>query len=382
MGRVGAYASDKVLMHIGRLQRLRAGGHPAPVHLHLILSDLCNLDCPGCSYRVSGGLSTELFAHRDQRGEVVAHNPTRFLDTELALSVLHDCAAMGVRAIEVTGGGEPTVHRDASEIVAYAQKLGLDTAFVSNGVLLDRIWPGVIVDLQWLRVSVDAATAGTYALVRPAFSAVTNNFATVLRHIRWAVACRDEAGSTCCIGLSFVVQQDNWREILDATILARELGCDNIRIAAAFMPDGARYHAVHRDEAIALEQEAVRRFHVPGDFEVYAQFGARVEDMEHGPSDPRCGYQYLTTYLGADANLYRCCVTAYTQRGLLGNVRVAGGLRQLWESNDAQRRLRLFDARGCAGVCRFRGKLARICESLDVSVLPDPPTDVAHPYFV
>ena len=111
------YAVNKALWHQDRLADLREGRHPYPTHLHLVLADLCNLDCGYCAFRAGGSISTELFAVRDGEGAVIQHNPNRFLDAEVARRTLGDCASMGIRAVEFTGGGEPTVHPHAASLI-------------------------------------------------------------------------------------------------------------------------------------------------------------------------------------------------------------------------------------------------------------------------
>ena len=84
---------------------------------------------------MSAGLSTELFGAVQSGG--FTHNPNRKIKTEKALEIIDDCAAIGVKAIQFTGGGEPTVHPDHLELFLYAQELGIKTALVTNGVKLD-----------------------------------------------------------------------------------------------------------------------------------------------------------------------------------------------------------------------------------------------------
>ncbi|WP_230678452.1 hypothetical protein, partial [Streptococcus pneumoniae] len=88
--------------------------------------------------------------------------------------------------------------------------------------------------------SVDAATAETYRTVRPSFNE-SGYFEKVTEQIRRAVALRAKLGTDCVIGFGFVVQRGNWHEIVDATALAADLGCDNIRLSGAFLPGGAGY---------------------------------------------------------------------------------------------------------------------------------------------
>jgi wyosine [tRNA(Phe)-imidazoG37] synthetase (radical SAM superfamily) len=153
------YSQLKPLYHLKNIEALKNGFQPKPVHVQLILSDLCNQDCHFCAYRMSNGLSTELF------GTSETHNPNRKIETSKAKEIIEDCASIGVKAIQFTGGGEPTVHKDYLELICLAQDLGLDTALVTNGVKLNPD-DDAIQSLDWIRVSVDAGHAMTYAKIR------------------------------------------------------------------------------------------------------------------------------------------------------------------------------------------------------------------------
>jgi radical SAM protein with 4Fe4S-binding SPASM domain len=394
----GAYSPSKASAWPDRIQDLREGRQPYPVHLHLCISDLCDLDCPTCSYRWSGYTSNEMFGEKDSKGGY-SHNPNRMLEVDLAKRILDDCKAMGTQAVEITGSGEPTIHPHAPEILGYAQSLGLDTALITNGLHLDRM-ADAAVKTHWLRVSVDAATADTYAKVRPSYAgpdrqkALANtsrsrtNFRKVCEAIRAAAIRRTELGSNCLIGVGFVVQKDNWREIYDAAELYRHLGADNIRISGVFSPEGADYHAGYRADAEALERKAVAELSQPPGwqnrqhgFTVYGRFHEKMEDLSARPDFSTCWYQELTTFIGGDANLYRCCVTSFSRQGLIGNVRDSGGFRKLWESSLKQFKFKKFDARTCAR-CQFLDKIRAIDHAVKAETAPEAPPDLVHKSFV
>jgi molybdenum cofactor biosynthesis enzyme MoaA len=61
------------------------------------------------------------------------NNPKRFIPREKCLEILDDCVEMGVGAVQITGGGEPTVHADHPEIFRAVIDRGLDLALVTNG---------------------------------------------------------------------------------------------------------------------------------------------------------------------------------------------------------------------------------------------------------
>jgi MoaA/NifB/PqqE/SkfB family radical SAM enzyme len=359
----GAYAADKAAAFPDRIAAIREGRQPAPVHMHLILSDLCNLDCPACAYRLSGYSSNQRFSVIGQDGKI-DHNPNRILPTKLVLNALSEFREMSGRACELTGGGEPLLHPDFETILWHAQSIGLDTALVTNGLLLKKkLAPELLAKLSWLRISIDAATLETYGKVRPSLGAPRGErIRDVFAALSWASTEVRAAGSPCVIGAGFVVQKDNWHEIVDFVREARAAGAHNVRISGAFTPEKDAYFDGWREQAVAEEQRAIRLFDVAGGFRVYGRLSEKLEDLAAPPDFRDCHYQQMTTYFAGDGNLYRCCVTSYNDHGLIGNVAAAGGFRALWESEAKRARFSSFDARTCSA-CQF-GRTNKAIEKL------------------
>lgn len=295
------YSQAKPLYWLDRLAALREGIVPAPVHVQMVLSDLCNQDCAFCAYRMSSGLSNELFAEGGKK------NPNRMIPTAKAREIIDDCAQIGVKAIQFTGGGEPTMHPDHLELFGRAQDHGISTALVTNAVRLNPEHDAVR-RMQWVRVSVDAGDPETYARVR---RVSPKHWEAVWRNIRALV-------KTCegTVSMGFVVTEENYRGLLSAAALAQDAGVANIRVGAVFSADGSGYYS-HTDEIRAVVAEAVERY---GDL-IVNLFDRRVGDLDSGsPTERFCGYQYLSRYIGGDLGVYRCCNTAYTRAGKMADL--------------------------------------------------------------
>lgn len=324
------------------------GGRPVPVHVQLILSDLCNQDCGFCAYRMSSGLSNQLF------GTAETHNPNRKIPTDKALEIVEDCAAMGVKAIQFTGGGEPTVHPKHLEIMGLAQQLGMETALVTNGVRMDPTAPAIRKH-KWIRVSVDAGDADTYSKVRRSPKWHWDKAWANIKSI-----AKDYDG---VLGIGFVVTPENFEGIFAAAELAKDSGVDYMRVGAVFSAEGTRYYG---DALITEIRHVVDRAKstLDGDgFEVVDLFGRRVGDLDAAsPTDPFCGYQYFTVYIGGDLNVYRCCNTAYTLEGKVGSLKDQRFLH-------AKLAYEPFDATGCR-FCQFQG------QNKAISALTQVPTHV------
>lgn len=323
------FSALKAAWHIERIAELRAGRDIVPTHVQLILSDLCNQDCHFCAFRMEGGFATENFA--DASGN---RNPNRRIPTAKAIEILDDCAALGVEAIEFTGGGEPTVHPDCMEIIAHAQARGMKTGLVTNGV---KLAPHPALErLSWLRVSLDAGTPETYERIRR-----SRAWPQVMRALDYAGAL---AGPY--VGVGFVVTRENYRELARAAELVRAAGIPYLRVSAMFSDAGAAYYDGILGE-INAQRAAAKALEGPG-FRVVDFFDDRVADLRaEAPDYAFCGYQQFVLFIGGDLKVYTCCTNAYTTRGEIGDLsgqRFADWIR-------SHRRFD-FDARSCHH-CQF-----------------------------
>jgi len=334
------YSTIKAAWHIEKIARLREGLQIVPTHVQLIISDLCNQNCHFCAYRRDGGFSTEQFGEMID-GKLVK-NPNRRIPYDKACEILSDCHDMGVKAIQFTGGGEPTVHPQHREIFSHAQMLGLQTGLVTNGLVMRD--PGLISDMDWVRFSVDAGTADTYNAVRE-----SDGFTKVLKNIGYVV----KFDTPCHIGIGFVVTRDNWTEIEVACKIAQELGVKYIRLAAMFSDEGSKYYAGIQSiiEELITETKELET----DTFKIIDLFSRRIDDLDQGsPKHSFCGYQNFTTYIGGDLKVYRCCTTSYTKHGEVGDLSNLS-FKEWLTSWERKEKYANFDARTCHH-CQFHAQ--------------------------
>ena len=355
------YSLFKASRHPEVIADLRRETHSVgPVHVHWVLSDLCNHGCLWCTYRTPGYTSSQRFFEvtekragtliRDKEHPERNYNPKRWIPTERALDLIGEMSEVGVRAVQLTGGGEPTTHPDFNLICQAIRKHNIEYAIVSNGALIK---PRNLIDdfvmASWVRISVDAGTPRTYATTR---NVPEHAFHTAWAGIRDLVERRNKLGVKNVIGVAFTVTPQNWQEVHEATAMARSVGADNIRISAMFSNEGAEairpfYEGARREVAMARELATPT-------FQVFDRFGDRLGDLEQqNPDYEKCWYQHFTTYIGADQNVYRCCVYAYNDRGLLGSI-ATQSLHDLWFAPTRQHDMLAFDARKCQR-CMFNG---------------------------
>lgn len=326
------FSNEKAVWHIERIADLRQGKDIIPTHLQLILSDLCNQNCHFCAYRMDGGFSTEQFSDADGN-----KNPVRYIPTAKAKEILDDCARLGIKAIEFTGGGEPTVHPDCYEILEYAQNLGLETGLVTNGVKLKP--HSCIENLTWLRISVDAGTAETYERIRQ-----SKMWKRVMNNLKYAGSLTKPF-----VGVGFVVTRENYTELVQAAQIVKDSGIPYLRVSAMFSEQGPLYYVGIED---AIREQTVESNKLQDkSFQIVNFFNDRIRDLTQGrPDYSFCGEQQFVLYVGGNQKVYTCCTNAYTKFGEIGDL--TGQTLANWL---ATTRRYDFNAKSCHH-CQFNDK--------------------------
>lgn len=339
-----AYSDLKPLWHIEKIQSLRDGKRIVPSQVQLIISDLCNQDCSFCSYRMSNGFSSEQFVQRLPGGKI-NRNPNRMIPYEKAIEILGDCAEAGVKAIQFTGGGEPTAHPRHLDIFKRALDLGMEAGLVTNGLVLRESWKDVLPRFSWIRVSLDAGDRESYASIR---RAKASDFAKVLGNIK-------EIAATCpkaLVGVGYTVTPENYNGISAGIASAFWSGASYVRISAMFSTEGispfTEIYPIIKDQIARAKNKWENE-----SFKVVDLFGDRIHDLEqHAPDYEFCGYQQFNVYVGGNLKVYRCCTTAYTLHGEVGDLSKTRFLDWL-RTSDAE--YTGFNARSCR-TCQFNGK--------------------------
>jgi MoaA/NifB/PqqE/SkfB family radical SAM enzyme len=264
-----------------------------------------------------------------------------------AKEILDDCAALGVKAIQFTGGGEPTVHPYHLELIQHALDLGLECALVTNGYLLRKGWDEVFPRLAWMRVSLDAGSPEVYARVR---NVSLMSYQKTLDNMAHIGAVLRDANSKCVYGAGYVITRENYGDIARGVRAIRNTGAHYVRLTAMFSKEyNSYYDGLGR--TIEAGIETAKDLETP-EFRVIDLYGDRVADLEQQrPDFPLCGYQYFTTFIGANQKVYRCCNTAYTQLGEVGDI-TKQRFSDFMASADREALYKDFNAHSCA-VCQF-----------------------------
>ena len=140
-----SYTSNtaKLLKHLPMLQGLQQGKRPQPVMVHIAPNNSCQLTCTYCCF--------------------AGRNLGQQLTLEQVVGALDYFANNNTKAIEWTGGGEPTLWRPLNEASRLANWLDLKQGLITNAIKFD--WFGNFDLLEWMRVSLHGFNEGKQATI-------------------------------------------------------------------------------------------------------------------------------------------------------------------------------------------------------------------------
>ncbi len=122
----------KLFKHLDNLKHIQLK-QARPVMFHISPTNICNMVCSHCC-----------FSGRDKTIE---------LDPVKLLEYLHDIRMLGVKAIEWTGGGEPTMYKALGDITKIAKDMGFSIGMNTNGIKYKEDLDYSLFD--WVRVSLN-----------------------------------------------------------------------------------------------------------------------------------------------------------------------------------------------------------------------------------
>ena len=121
----------RILYHPDAIANLRAGRNH-PVTMHIMPTERCNLNCTFCS--------------------VGERNHYPDLPLEWILSVVNALEDRGLKAVILSGGGEPMLYRHINELLSYLCGK-FEVGVITNGTVLHKMDTALLNRLTWVRVS-------------------------------------------------------------------------------------------------------------------------------------------------------------------------------------------------------------------------------------
>lgn len=252
----------------------------------------------------------------------------------------------GIPAIEITGGGEPTLWPYFDEIIENLYRNGIEIGLVTNGSNLssDRI-KLLVNSLTWIRFSMDAATQETH---RKVHRTQQLDFERRLNTLQNMITYRKNSGNMkrMTIGISYILTPDNLEDIEKAIVLFKTYGTDNIRFSWMYDKSGKAGLDYKTIESIKSNLSELKKTHDSDTFKVLFEAG-RIETYSEPNDDfDTCYMQHFVWAIGADNLVYPCCIVKYWPKMAIADIREKT-LKQIIEDQNVLAKMHSLDPKGC-----------------------------------
>ncbi len=130
---------EKILYHKEAINDLyKSKNHP--IVMHIMPTEKCNLNCVFCSV-AQRGEEGKLFP--DLTMEQIKHTVSFF-------------KSMGLKAVILSGGGEPTIYPNINNLLEYLLSEELEIGLITNGLMLKNIKSIYLHEITWIRISINS----------------------------------------------------------------------------------------------------------------------------------------------------------------------------------------------------------------------------------
>lgn len=298
-------------------------------YVEIHVSEPCQLSCKYCRGQLRNVPTKQEMMQREDLLQLIEHvhnlNPRAFIRFSGTI-------------------GEPLLHPHVREAFARIKSLGgLSWGLTTNGLLLNE---GGITELlmaaNYVHVSLDAGCDLTYQRLK---AGRPGNFEKVLANLEGLASLKRVLGSNVEIVVSFLIQDENYREIPVVSKRLKALGVETFELKMQHFDE--RRHMT--PGTVHEAYELIRKVQSEDDSATYRVVVVQSEDVAlarirtNGRSIdfPRCFANQLGLNATVDprGNLQTCC--QYYQRTLGVQGKVSEGLRDLWRGPERTKLMQL-----------------------------------------
>lgn len=300
-----------------------------PIYWEVTTSAACNHRCTFCSVDAIG-------------------YPAILFDRDILARRMAEAARLGVKSVMFGGTGEPLVHKRISAITRSAADVGLDVAFTTNAVLLNKL--DAVDRCTWIKVSLNAGRRDTYAAVHKTDA---SDWDKVWANIADAVKRKGK----CTIGVQCVVLPENVYEMRELATKCIEVGVDYLVLKpysqATFMLS-RQYEGINYADMRAYLQ-GVKEFSTKN-FQVIYRSQAMEQEIGKKHGFTKCNATpFFWTYSMADGRMFTCSAHLLDERFCIGNLNEQS-FQEIWEGEkrrECWEMMREFDIKRCRLSCRM-----------------------------
>ena len=249
----------KFWRHQEQMFNYKNGKNDTVISTHISPEGSCNLKCPYCSV-----------TYRDTHSR---------LDMETIQDYVLKLKSRGLKAVILTGGGEPTAYKHFNELVRWIKSQDLSVALITNGTLTRRIDDDIWPLFSWIRVSI-------------------NVFGNWVQMIKLPLDKIDFDNTIVGCSMVYTVEHEMSNEVMSdrvallkkAGVVADNCGAQYIRLLPNCLL--SQYDLIRQHKSL---DNTLKDLDDPRFFHQYKVHGA--------PSTPTCHQSYFRPYLSEEIHI-------------------------------------------------------------------------------
>ncbi len=320
------YNISKAVYHTDRIKSLQLNKPISPTLLQVDLEAYCNDNCNFCSYRKEEGYNDTMLKlisgendDRNQNRPIGKPTKESGLPAEFALLLPKMLKEGGIPAIELTGGGEPTIWKYFDTLLDDLVKNNIEIGLVTNGSTLpDSRIEKLARHATWIRFSMDSSNEITHQKIH---RTPNLDFDRRIQNIKKIVAKKKEFDSQITIGISFIINQLNKDDVVEAAKFYSTMGVDNIRFSWMFDKTGTAGLTIDEIDGLKKALDVTKKTFETDSYKIFYEKD-RIDSFSQPNDDFKtCYMQRFVWALGADCKIYPCCIMKYHEKFALGDIR-------------------------------------------------------------
>lgn len=293
---------NKIFANAPTVLELLRGKNPSPVLVEIDPSNACN---HGCYFCISS------YIHLPESVGLKTYDKS-VMPKDILMNVCKSMINMKVKAINWTGGGEPTVNPHLKDAIRYIKdNSDIQMGMFTNGTLLDKhdLFETLVDCMTWVRISVDAGTENTYNTVRR--TKANQNWQKMVSNVETLIEVNNRKGKKIDIGVGFVITPDSYKEIVDFAKFFSKYDLTYCQYKPEIVNrerENGKQREIHfwKNDVNPLLEEAK---YILGDkFQIN---GYKLNDLENDPhffgrNYKKCFGSQIQPCIGADGHVYVC----------------------------------------------------------------------------
>lgn len=357
------YSTSKALYHLDRLQELKEKKPISPTLIQIDLEAWCNDNCSFCSYRKDDGYNKDMLklidgCSSDACSPIGKPSAKSRLPESICEKLPLQMRQNSIPAIELTGGGEPTVWPYFDKLLDNLIKNDIEIGLVTNGSHMSETRIKKLSEYKktlWVRFSMDSSNQETHKKIH---RTPNNDFERRLNNIKRMVELKHD---NLILGISFIITPDNYLDIEDSIKLYQSVGVSNIRFSWMYDKQGKSGLKEYQIKEIQELLEELKPEYDNDNFRVLFERG-RIETYDKPNDDFKtCYYQRFVWNIGADGYVYPCCIQKYNPDYAFADI-VTESVSDIIKSTHS--RMSTLDPMRC-NPCWLRNRNKQIAQSLE-----------------